>query len=316
MKYSKPLAAILLSGSLAVLLVAPRADAAEKPIALDTVMVTLPSGTVEYLDTGGKGVPLLLLHPLNIRLWQHQIPAFAKAGYRVIAIDSRNHATGAPPEGFGDSKGPMRIDELVVKLGLSKFHILGTDGNGALAFQYARAHPDKIRSLVMSGTFGGLRDPDLNALETSLRPAPFNDMPLALRYVSATYRAANPEGTKRWLELEQEGTAAVPQAPPPAGNPAGGAPPAGGGGPAAAGPRGGGAGGGDALTVAKLDAWQLPTMMITGDADLYTPPSMMRIFVSHLKHGEGAVIPESAHATYWENPEAYNRTVLKFIRKH
>jgi pimeloyl-ACP methyl ester carboxylesterase len=314
MKNSKRLAAILLSGSLAAFAAESRAAAAERPISLDTVTVTLPTGTVEYLDTGGKGVPLLLLHPVNIRLWQHQIPAFAKAGYRVIAIDSRNHATGAPPEGFGGIKGPMRIDELVVMLGLSKFHILGTDGNGALAFQYARAHPDKIRSLVMSGTFGGLRDPDLNALEASLRPAPFNDMPLTLRYVSATYRAANPEGTKRWLELQQEGSAAVPQVAPPAGNPAAaGAPQAAGVPPTGGAP---GAGGGDALTVAKLDAWQLPTMLITGDADLYTPPSMMRIFVSHLKHGEGAVIPESAHATYWENPEAYNRAVLKFIRKH
>jgi pimeloyl-ACP methyl ester carboxylesterase len=301
MKCSKRLAAMLVSGSLAVFVAEPGAPAAEKPISLATVTATLPTGTVEYLDTGGKGVPLLLLHPVNIRLWQHQIPAFAKAGYRVIAIDSRNHATDAPPEGFGSNNGPMRIDELVVKLGLPKFHIVGADGNGAMAFQYARAHPDKIRSLVMSGTFGGLRDADLNALEASLRPPPFNDMPLTCRYVSASYRAANPEGTKRWLALEQEGSAAIPQAAPPA---------------AGVASTGGGVAVGDALTVAKIEAWQLPTMMITGDADLYTPASMMRIFVSHLKHGEGAVISESAHATYWENPEEYNRIVLKFIRKH
>jgi pimeloyl-ACP methyl ester carboxylesterase len=50
----------------------------------------LPSGTVEVIDTGGEGVPLLLLHPVNIRLWQNQIAAFAKAGYRVIAVDSRD----------------------------------------------------------------------------------------------------------------------------------------------------------------------------------------------------------------------------------
>jgi len=308
MNYSKRLAAILFSGSLAAVGAQPLAVAAEKAVSLDTVTVALPSGTVEYLDTGGRGVPLLLLHPINIRLWQYQIPAFAKAGYRVIAIDSRNRAIGATPEGFGSNKGPMRIDELVVKLGLSKFHILGTDGNGAMAFQYARAHPEKIRSLVMSGTFGGLRDPELNALENSLRPAPFNDLPLAFRYVSATYRAANPEGTKRFVELQQEGSAAVPQAAPPAGNPAAAGAP----GTAGAPP----AGGGDALTLEKLKAWQLPTLLITGDADLYTPASMVRLFVSHLKRGEGAVIPESAHATYWENPEVYNRTVLRFIRKH
>jgi pimeloyl-ACP methyl ester carboxylesterase len=290
----------------------PRAVAAEKPISLDPVTVTLPSGTVNYLDTGGKGVPLLLLHPVNIRLWQYQIPAFAKAGYRVIAVDSRNHTPGAPNEGFAGNQGQMRLDELVTQLNLPKFHIIGTDMNGGLALQYAMAHPDKIRSVVMGGTFGGLRDPgpvpphtDLAALESSLRPAPFNELPLSARYLSPSYRAGNPEGAKRWLELEDEGNAGFPQPKlPPGGTPnvsggPGGAPP-------------------PMLTVEKLEAWTLPTMMITGDADNYTPPAMMRIFVSHLKHGNGAgaVIPESAHATYWENPDAYNRAVLAFIRKH
>jgi pimeloyl-ACP methyl ester carboxylesterase len=175
------------------------------------------------------------------------------------------------------------------------------------------AHPDKIRSVIISGTFVGLRDPgpvpphtDLATLESGLRPAPFNDLPLSARYLSASYRAANPEGAKRWLELEDEGNAGYPQPKLPSGGtpnmasgPGGGAPP-------------------PMMTVEKLEAWTLPTMLITGDADNYTPPAMLRIFVSHLKHGNGAgaVIPESAHATYWENPDAYNRAVLTFIRKH
>jgi pimeloyl-ACP methyl ester carboxylesterase len=93
----------------------------------------------------------------------------------------------------------------------------------------------------------------------------------------------------------------------PSGNPATPPPPVGGP-PGAANP--------NQLTVAKLDAWQLPTMMITGDADLYTPAPIMHIFVSHLKHGEGVVVHQAAQAPYWENPEEYDRAVLTFIRKH
>ena len=311
MKYSKRLG-VLFAASLAVAVTEPRMLAAEKEISLEPASRMLPSGTVEVIDTGGKGVPLLLLHPVNIRLWQNQIPAFAKAGYRVIAVDSRNHTSGAPNEGFSGNQAQMRLDELITQLNLPKFHIIGTDMNGGLALQYAMAHPDRIRSVVMSGTLGNLRDPgpvpphtDLAALESSLRPAPFNELPLSARYLSPSYRAANPEGAKRWLELEDEGNAGYPQPKlPPGGTPnvasgLGGALP-------------------PMLTVEKLEAWTLPTMMITGDADNYTPPAMMRIFVSHLKHGNGAgaVIPESAHATYWENPDAYNRAVLTFIRKH
>jgi pimeloyl-ACP methyl ester carboxylesterase len=312
MKYSKHVAAILLSGGLALFAADSRTVAAEKPNSLDPVRVTLPSGTVEYLDTGGKGVPVLFLHPVNIRLWQYQIPAFAKAGYRVIAIDSRNHPPGDQIEGLGN-QGQMRLDELIKQLNLPRFHIIGTDTNGGLALQYAMAHPDRVRSVVLGGTFAALRDPgpvpphtDLAALESSLRPAPFNELPLSARYLSPSYRAANPEGAKRWLELEDQGNAGYPQPKlPPGGSPN----------------FSGGANGAplpNQLTVETLEAWTLPTMMITGDADNYTPPAMMRIFVSHLKHGNGAgaVIPESAHATYWENPEAYNRAVLNFIRKH
>lgn len=134
MRYSKRLI-VLYVGLLAVFVAEPRVVAAEKEISFDSVMVTLPSGTVEYLDTGGTGVPALLLHPTNIRMWQYQIPAFAKAGCRVVAIDSRNRAAGVQPEMPGDAKGLMHIDELVVKLGLPKFHILGTAGNGPVAQQ-------------------------------------------------------------------------------------------------------------------------------------------------------------------------------------
>jgi pimeloyl-ACP methyl ester carboxylesterase len=221
MNYSKHLG-VLFAALLVVAFTGTRSLAAEEESSVVPTPVMLPSGTVEVIDTGGKGVPLLLLHPVNIRLWQKQIPAFAKAGYRVIAVDSRNHAPGAPNEGFGGKQGQMRLDELVTQLNLPKFHIIGTDMNGGLALLYAMAHPDKIRSVVMSGTFAGLSDPgpipphtDLAALEASLRPAPFNELPLSARYLSASYRAANPEGAKRWLDLEDEGNAGYPQLPPP-----------------------------------------------------------------------------------------------------
>jgi len=299
MKYSKCLG-VLAAVLLAFAVTEPRAFAAEKEVNFDTKMVTLPSGMVEVIDTGGKGVPLLLLHPAGVHLWEKQIPAFAKAGYRVIAVDTRDHTAGATPESFITNKGATRLDDLVTQLNLPKFHLLGTDGNGFMAMQYARGHADKLRSLVLSGTLGGLRDPDVNALEESLRPAPFNDLPLPVRYISAVYRAANPAGTKRWLELQEQGNAAVPPAPmqplPPGGVSAIPMP--------------------NPLTIAKLEEWSLPTMMITGDADLYTPSPIMHIFVSHVKHGEGVVVHQAAHATYWENPEEYNRAVLTFIRKH
>src|SRR5207248_3285624 len=51
----------------------------------------LPGVRLFYTDTGGRGAPIVLLHPAtgSVRVWEHQTPALTKAGYRVIAFDRR-----------------------------------------------------------------------------------------------------------------------------------------------------------------------------------------------------------------------------------
>src|SRR5580658_6337635 len=52
---------------------------------------TVPGAKIFYRDTGGSGVPVILLHAAtgSSRVWEYQIPAFVVAGYRVIAFDRR-----------------------------------------------------------------------------------------------------------------------------------------------------------------------------------------------------------------------------------
>src|SRR5258708_27396575 len=46
-----------------------------------------------YWDTGGEGVPVVLLHPASGSglIWGHQQPALAKAGYRGIGYSRRSY---------------------------------------------------------------------------------------------------------------------------------------------------------------------------------------------------------------------------------
>jgi pimeloyl-ACP methyl ester carboxylesterase len=49
---------------------------------------------------------------------------------------------------------------------------------------------------------------------------------------------------------------------------------------------------------------------------MFAPPPVMRLFAARIKRAEQLVVPEAGHSTYWEQPDAFNRAVLNFIRKH
>src|SRR5271154_1272997 len=69
--------------------------AAQTPASAESVVreayATVAGARIFYRDTGGSGVPVILLHAAtgSSRVWDYQIPAFSKAGYRVIAFDRR-----------------------------------------------------------------------------------------------------------------------------------------------------------------------------------------------------------------------------------
>src|SRR5688572_30160237 len=72
--------------------------AACTPTKRDPAAPSITSGVIDvggaslpYWDTGGTGVPLILMHPFagSIESWPAQQAAFAGAGYRVIAYSRR-----------------------------------------------------------------------------------------------------------------------------------------------------------------------------------------------------------------------------------
>lgn len=266
----------------------------------------LPSGPVFYRDSGEEGVPMVFLHAASgsSLMWQHQIPPFTQAGYRFIAIDYR---------GVDGKNGPFdwsdQIDALVTTLALPRFHLLGTAAGGGAAFQYALAFESKLRSLVVANSHGNVTDRDYVDMGRRMRPAPqFDQLPLEFRELGPSYRAADPDGVARWLALSaaNPGAEAAARARA-AGELAGPQPP--GAARFALSPE-------RAVTWRKLEKLKLPTLIVTGDADLYMPPSVLRMFVAHLQGAQSAVIPESGHSSYWENPEPFNRAVLEFVAKH
>jgi pimeloyl-ACP methyl ester carboxylesterase len=253
---------------------------------------TLPGVRLFYRDTGGSGVPVVFLHANtgSSRVWEYQIPAFAAAGYRLIAFDRRGWGrTGSEPSAHpGTAAGDLAA--LLDQLGISRIHLVGTAGGGFVALDFAVSFPERLRSLVVANTIGGIEDADFVALGRRLRPPEFNALPPEIRELGPSYRAAQPEGTQRWIDLEKISRPAGPPAPAqPLRN---------------------------HLTFSLLETIRTPTLLITGGADMYAPPLVIQLFAKHIRNAETLIVPDAGHSTYWEQPEVFNRAVLNFIRKH
>ncbi len=253
----------------------------------------LPGVHLSYSDSGGNGTPVVFVHAAtgSRRVWEYQIPAFTAAGYRVIAYDRRGYGRTIV-DGSGPQPGTGADDllGLINHLKLDRVHLVGTAAGGIVSLDFAVSFPQRLRSLVVANSVGGVQDEDYVEMGRRLRPPQFNALPPDVRELGPSYRAANPTGTARWLELEKgsrpEGTT------PPAQTFR------------------------NRLTFSLLESISVPTFLLTGDADLYTPPAVLRLFAARIKNSESLIVPEVGHSTYWEQPDLFNQKVLEFIRKH
>jgi epoxide hydrolase 4 len=99
-----------------------------------------------------KGQPVVLLHgfPEFWYGWRAQIPALAKAGYRVIVPDQRGYNLSDKPKGAS----AYRVDTLVQDiagladaLGYEQINLVGHDWGAVVAWAFALWHPQRVRKL-------------------------------------------------------------------------------------------------------------------------------------------------------------------------
>jgi haloacetate dehalogenase len=108
-----------------------------------------------FVRTGGRGVPLLLLHgyPQTHVCWHKVAPELARHATLVIA-DLRGYgASSVPPsdaEHAAYSKRAMAEDCLKVMraLGHERFVAAGHDRGGRVAYRLALDHPEAVRALI------------------------------------------------------------------------------------------------------------------------------------------------------------------------
>jgi len=244
-----------------------------------------------HWDTGGSGEALVLCHPASqsCQVWEHQRDFFAAAGYRVVAYSRRGHyrsekgADGSPGTTVGD------LAAVLDALGIGRAHLLGAAAGGITATALAVAYPERVLTLTLAGTIVSPDEDDWRQLYARLGIASLRGVvPAEFLELGPSYRASCPEGTARFAGLGEEATRHGPLAQPV----------------------------GVKVKWAALETMTAPTLLLTGEADLYAPPPLHALVASHLPNHTRATIRECGHAPYWETPEAFNAIVLDFLRSN
>lgn len=103
------------------------------------------------------GEPALLLHgwPEFADCWTEELLALGEAGYRAIAVDQRGYAPGARPEGIENYSIEALVSDALGfadSQGYGRFHLVSHDWGGMVAWAFAGAHPDRLKSLTVLAT--------------------------------------------------------------------------------------------------------------------------------------------------------------------
>src|SRR5262245_17050480 len=103
------------------------AEPAQTSPAVRETYAELSGVRLSYVDSGGTGVPVVFVHAAtgSSRVWEHQIPAFTAAGYRVITYDRRGFGRSAiDPKGVQPGTAADDLLGLLNHLGIDRLHLV------------------------------------------------------------------------------------------------------------------------------------------------------------------------------------------------
>jgi len=159
-----------------------------------TTYLPLASGArAHYVDAGvADGTPIILLHSAGSSL-QEWDPWVSQLGdrYRLILVDLPGHGLTGRVPGDDYSRAAMAgfVLDVANALGIGRFALAGADMGGAVAWQLARDHPERLTHLILIAPEGIGAVPDDPPLAVIIARNPLT-RPL-LRWVAPRWAVAN-----------------------------------------------------------------------------------------------------------------------------
>ena len=245
------------------------------------------NGIEIYYESHGDGPAIAFAHQRagNHLSWWQQVPVFSK-DYRCVTFDQRGYgASVEPPGGPGISAFVEDLRQLLDYLGVERAFLVAHALGGLACLGFALAYPERTLGLILGNATGGAGDPTVVEAITSLDLLPADDVP---RTLSASFVDQHPDRTFLYQEiaaLNPELNLDIRTA-------------------------SHGAGGPQAADLAGL---AVPTLLIVGAESLIHPVRAIRALQLLIPGSKLEIVQGSAHSTYFEQPEEFNRLAGEFF---
>lgn len=254
--------------------------------------VTVADGERIWYETAGTGPDLILSHGLggNAAVWYQQVPYFAEHS-RVISWDQRGFGRSSNAAGkHGPHSAAGDLLAIMDHLGSDQADVVGQSMGGWAALGLALTAPDRVRSLVLSCTTGGipvLTGPreaptgasTAGALQLGQHPAlgprlPSVDIARAYLYQALGTFGSRPPDSEFFRILESTTF--------------------------------------DDVALKNLN---VPVLLITGEFDALMTPDLVRNAAAHLGQATVVEVPGRGHSIYFEDPDRWNEIVARFLEQ-
>jgi 3-oxoadipate enol-lactonase len=253
--------------------------------------------TLAY-DDHGVGWPLIFLHafPLNRGMWSGELTALLPLGrYRLVSLDWRGF--GESEIGSDISTMDLLADDvagLMDMLGMQDAILCGLSMGGYVTFAFLRKYPERVRGLILADTRPGADTAEAQANREHVARLAETDGPDAIadlqipRLITAGTRQERPDVE---VSIRQMINAATPQG-------------------IAAASRGMAR---RADSSDLLAAIAVPTLVIVGEQDELTTPTVAREYAARIPHAQYIVIPRAGHLSNLEQPAAFLQAISGFL---
>ena len=262
----------------------------------------LINGVNLHYEVTGQGFPLVWSHEFggDYRSWEPQVRFFSRR-YQVITYNARGYPPSDVPQDPAAYSQKQSIEDLyglLRHLSIDQAYVGGLSMGGNVALNFGLAHPEMARGLIVAATGSGTTYPEefrRDGLELARRLDAEGVEVLTEGYSRGPTRLPllrkDPKGWQEFKDALGDHSAA-----------------------------------GSAHIFRevllkrpsifeledKLDALQVPTLIMTGDED--DPCIDPAVFMKrHIPRSGLVILPQSGHALNLEEPDLFNRAVLDFL---